>query len=322
MTTNERFFGNLFDNVHITPGRLYLFSEDTLAKLKTSNPNNAYDDIIALITPLYNQFRTEVSNVDISQNLQKANTSVLDKFTINIRHSISSLEGIIARAIGGKEKPAFLEFFPHGLTEYDTAKRIEMYLLMARLDKVADKYSNELGTTITAELKGFKIDWDAAYDEQGFSKAEVSKNRLAKSVTRTSLELALMKAIHTVALQHYEDMDKCSSVFSFHLLYHYARHKHVHYTDKLQVGENKTIINRTLSNTVEIRAYNTGTNAFIKIWLAATETEEAPATAIIIHPGKSVLFSPEELGDLNNTFLRVINISDVNSAAYDVEVIG
>ena len=322
MTTNERFFGNLFDNIHITPGRLYLFSEDTLAKLKSCNPNHAYDDIIALITPLYNQFRNEVSNVDISQNLQKGNTSVLDKFTLNIRHSISNLEGVIAYAIGGKDKPCFLEFFPHGLTEYDNARRIEMYLLMSRLDKLADKYSKELGSTITAELKGFKTDWDAAFDEQGSSKADVSINRTAKTIARTALELALMKAIHTVALQNIGNIDKCSSVFSFHLLYHYAKHKHIHYTDSLQVDESRTILNRSLSNNVEIRVHNTGTNADIKIWLSATETESVPLTAIKIRPGKKVLLNPDELGNLNNTFLKVINISDVNPAEYDVEVIG
>ncbi|MEI6184254.1 MAG: hypothetical protein WCP65_01920 [Bacteroidota bacterium] len=322
MKTNDRFFGNLFDNIHITPSRLTSFSNYTLARLKKTNPNNVFDDIIALLTPLDNQFSTEATTLDTSQNIQKGQTNLVDEFTTNFKHSISELEGVIAYAIGGKKQVGFIEFFPNGLTEYNNANRKEMSLLINRLDILADKYSKELGSNITAELKGFKTDWDTVYEEQGTAKADVSKNRSEKSFTRTALEIALMKAIHTVGLEFTDNIDVCSSIFNFNLLYYVTKHKHHHYTGSLQVGESSTIINKRLNSIVKIRVNNTGTNADIKIWLAANETEEVPVNALIVKAGKTTIKDAAELGDINNTFLRVINISAVNDAEYEVEVIG
>ena len=322
MTTTNRYFGNIFDNVHISPGRLSNFATVTLYKLIRANTNNIFDNIIALLTPLIIQMDEELSNVDATNTHQKWKTFNLNQITFLFHHTLSKLEGVIARALGGDDTEAYVEFFPRGLTEYDNANRIDTSILVNRIYKAADKYSDMLDTDVKNELQAFKTSWEKAYKAQGSAKAKLSFTRVAKYSARTTLELTLMQAIFTVGLQYAGDEDKCGSFFDFNLLYHIAHHKHDLHEGMLAVKEIKTIINRMMTDTVKIRAANTGTNADIIIWKGATETEPAPTKPITIKPGKSTLLVSSKVGKYEKPFLLIQNISEVNIAEYEVEVIG
>ena len=322
MTTEDRYFANLFNNVHISPGRLCDFATYTLYRLIGTNPNHVFDDIIALLTPQIKQLDAELSNVDSTKINQKGETFNLNQITFLFKHTMSSLEGIIARAVGGNDTIAYREFYPRGLTEYDTAGRMKTSILVNRIYKATDKYSKLLPNDVVTELQAFKTSWKDAFSAQGTAKAELSINISAKYSSRTTLELGLMKAIYAVGLQYTGEEEFCSSFFDFSLLYHVAHHKHDLHEGILAVKEIKTIINRYLSDTPKIRAKNTGTNANIIIWKGETDTEPAPAKPITIKPGKSKLLVPSKIGDPKKTFLLIQNISEVNEAKYEVEVIG
>jgi len=322
MTTTNRYFGNIFDNVHISPGRLSNFAIVTLYKLIRDNPNNVFDTIIALLTPLIKQMNAELSNVDLNSTHQKWETFNLKQITFLFHHTLSNLEGVIARALGGDDTEAYIEFFPHGLTEYDNANRMETSILVNRIYKAADTYSSMLDADVKNELQAFKTSWEKAFKAQGSAKADLRLKRIAKYSARTTLELTLMQAIFTVGLQYPGDEEKCGSFFDFNLLYHVAHHHHDVHEGLLAVEEIKTIINRMMTDSVKIKVNNTGTNANIIIWKGATETEPAPAKPITIKPGKSTLLVSSKIGDYKKPFLLIQNISEVNTAEYEVEIIG
>ena len=322
MNNNDRYFTNLFNNVHITSGRLSYFGTYTLYMLIRFNPANVFDDIITSLTQSIKLMGDDSIKIDSTKNIQKGFTFNLNQVTFLFKHTVSNLEGIIARAVGGKNTVAYSEFFPDGLTEYNIADRKKTDILVNRIFNLADKYSKFLPDDVVTELQAFKSDWENAFDIQGNTKAELRVHRTDRQDSRKTLELILMQAIFSVGLQYPGDEVKCGNYFDFNLLYHVAHHHHDVHEGLLAVKEIKTIINRMMTDSVKIKVNNTGTNANIIIWKGATETEPAPPGPITIKAGKSKLLVSSKIGKYEKPFLLIQNISEVNTAEYEVEVIG
>ena len=322
MNNNDRYFTNLFNNVHITSGRLSYFGTYTLYMLIRFNPNNIFDNIIASLTLSLKNMNDESIKVDSTKNIQKGFTFNLNQVTFLFKHTISNLEGVIARALGKNNTVAYTEFFPNGLTEYDNADRRKTDILVNRIYKLADKYSKLLPDDVVIELQAFKSNWENAFEIQGTTKAALRVQRTERQDSRKTLELILMQAIFSVGLQYPGDEVKCGNYFDFNLLYHVAHHHHDVQEGLLAVKEIKTIINRMMTDSVKIKINNTGTNANIIIWKGATETEPAPPGPITIKAGKSKLLVSSKIGDYKKPFLLIQNISEVNTAEYEVVIIG
>ncbi len=111
------------------------------------------------------------------------------------------------------------------------------------------------------------------------------------------------------------------ALFSFALLYPQTKHKHETFTNaSLLPSATDMVVNRTLTDTYELGINNTDDNAPIAAWLAPDETSPYPGNGREVQPGKTIHIKPSELGDLNNTFLRIINLSDVNAGSYEVTI--
>jgi len=82
------------------------------------------------------------------------------------------------------------------------------------------------------------------------------------------------------------------------------------------------VVNRAFTDSITIIIRNTGTNADIIVWLGLIATEDPNAQAIIVNAGKTTTELPSTLGDLANTFLLVKNLSGVNPANVQIEIIG
>ena len=322
MISVDRLFGNIFDTPLTTPDRLLLHAKDHLARLVKGNTNHAFDVQIALLTPLIATLETDVSDEDSTLNLQTGQTDEVNLVTINFRHTLSTLNGVIANSVGGKASVAYKEFFPRGLTEYDQANRKTMPVLTTRINKAATKYATMLGATVTATLQGFQATYTAARSVQNTSITDLSTDRGDKAGSVTGVELGLVQSVHTVGNAFPANVVKCSGFFNFNLLYTVAHRKHTFYNKVLAESEVSVVVNRSFTDSVTITLRNKSTSADIVAWIGLTAIDPPNAQAITIKAGKASVSLPSSLGDSAGTFLIIKDASLVNPATYQVEIIG
>lgn len=218
MIAEKKLFENIFDEIAITSPRLYAFASDAIAKLTAANTSNQYTTIISLVLPKAEDLHLEIGDVKASVNVQLGKTITVNQVIDGFKAYMSDNEGVIARPLGGKETPAFLAFYPHGITEYHKANKTTLPALLFQVTKAVELYSSQIGATIAAELLAFDTQYTEARKAQQQQKGIVSDSRVERSANRTALELSLLIAIHTIASMYPGDVEKCTSFFNFNLL--------------------------------------------------------------------------------------------------------
>ena len=153
MLSNDKLFGNIFDDEKIIPSRLSAFTGNTIGRLTANNADGEYTELIELLQGLYTPFKDEIGDVDTSVNIQKGKTLTNDQVMENFQITMSTKKGVIADDLGGEDTPAFLEFYPHGQNEYAKATKEKMPTLVARIFNTATAHSTALGAPLTTLLK-------------------------------------------------------------------------------------------------------------------------------------------------------------------------
>ena len=322
MLSSNRLFGDLFDAKDITSDRLVIFAKDEFARLTKGNGGGLFTAQLANLATLIATLEADVSGVDTTLNLQSGQTDEVDLVTHEFAVTLSELEGVIAKMLGGKHTIGFKEFYPHGLTEYNKISRAKMPTYLSRIFKAATKYSTQLGATVTAELQGFEIKYTNARDVQNTSITGLSTTRTDRNTAEKDMRKGLTQSVHLVGSIFPTDVVKCSGFFNFNLLYTTAHRKHVFYNGTLIVDETKVVINRALTDNVTIAIRCKDTNAGIEVWLGVTAGSLPTILVCSVAPGKASIVVPSSLGDIENTFLLIKNASAVNPAIYEIEIIG
>jgi len=322
MQSIEKLFGNIFNDVAITPDRLLLYAKDHLSRLTKGNSNGKFTTDIAILTPLIAMLEGDVSNVDSTINLQSGQTDEVDIVALNFAHTMSTLEGVIANSLGGKGSIGFKEFYPHGLTEYNQVNRKTAHTLTTRVFKGATKYATPLGTIVTEQLQAFQASYVTARSAQSKSITDLSSVRTDRTSTLTDMQVALVQSLHVVGTLFPTNVATCSGFFNFNLLFTVGHRKHVLYQEILAIDGKSTIVNRSFTDNVTIIIRDLGINSDIIVWIGKTNTELPNAQAITVKSGKAVSVIPSSLGDATSTFLMIMNTSAVNTARIQVEIIG
>ncbi len=235
--------------------------------------------------------------------------------------TLRSKAGVIADIFGGDQTPQYIAFYPQGIRQYTKANKASMPTLKQQVFKAAEKYKADIGGKLAGTLMAFVSDWQKSRDTQEQQKGDVKDNRTDRSQNRILLETALCQALHTIGSMYPAQVDACLALFSFSLLYPQTKHKHETFSNTLlQPSSSDVVVNRTFTDTYELGIHNTDDNAPIAAWLAPDEKEVYPGNGVAVQPGKTVNIKPSKLGDLKNTFLRIINLSDVNEGSYEVEI--
>jgi hypothetical protein len=321
MIQQEKLFENFFDDKNIATPRLLNFGSDTLNRLIAQN-NPAYDALIKLLTPLVTAMQTQISEVDTALGLQKGTTLTVNQLIELFSTTMKQQEGVIANAVGGFGTPAYIEFYPHGFSEYTNATKTQMATLTDRVNTASTAHAAELGAPLTAKLQAFKTAWDNSRTAQVQQIGSVGGNRNQRNDARTQLETGMLTAVHTIAALYPGDVQQCSALFNFALLFTQPHHKHETYKGTPAAGETLVVINRTLTDSVQLTIRNTSDNAPLAVWLGSNGTSPMPADALTVQPADSASPKPHKLGDLKNTFLLIANTSAVNAGSYEVEVVG
>ena len=139
MITDEKVFGNIFDNEDIIPSRLYLFADDTYGKFTAANKANIYTPILTLLLAPKDALKLEIGEVKSTLGVQKGSTFTVDTVIKGFKLYMSENEGVIAKAVGGKKTATFLEFYPNGVDEYSRATKTKLPALLKQITDAAEK---------------------------------------------------------------------------------------------------------------------------------------------------------------------------------------
>lgn len=323
MIDSQKLFRNYFDDVHIIPSRLGNFASDVLNHLIAANTSSQYNALISLLQPVLNKYLAEQDNVDTSLNIQKGATLTNNQVIAQFKTTMSTEEPFVARALGGKDTSAYLQFYPRGLSDYNKPSKTSMPVLTNRVNVAATANAAALGATLTATLQAFEASWASSRNSQQQQMGTVDDNRSGRSDAGNALALALITVIHSIGAMFPGNVKECSAIFNFNLLFAHTKHKHRNYAATLLPTQTLQVLNRTFTDTATLTIRNPDDNAPFVIWLAATAGEAPPQNApLTVQPGQAHQLKPSQLGNLANTFLLVHNSSEVNEGAYEVEVVG
>jgi hypothetical protein len=125
-----------------------------------------------------------------------------------------------------------------------------------------------------------------------------------------------------VAAKFPGDVDACNNFFSFELLFAHTVHRTKTFAGTPAPSQIVTVLNHALTDNNTIQAQNPDDNADYQLYLAHTAGEQPNGRGITVKAGKGKRPKPSDLGDLNDTFLCIKNLSDVNEGTYVVKVGG
>lgn len=216
---SKMLFGNIFDDKNITPTYLSRFADDLLAKLMQNNVSNEYNEIIHDLEVKLAPLHSELGQVDTTLNTQVGKTMDVDAFIDDFKKYMKDKYVNIAAALGGEKTPAFIEFYPHGKTEYTTVTKTKIPTIMERLKLVASNYQSQLGDEISNQLQTFQTKWNDVRESQLQQKSAVKTNRNDRTQARRALEIELLKTIHFIGGKFPGDQAKCKVFFDFNLLF-------------------------------------------------------------------------------------------------------
>jgi hypothetical protein len=327
MISPDKLFGNPFADINITPERLLNFGNDTLNKLIAAAPPapapNPYQSIIDELTPPLQALQQQLGNVDTSVTVQKGATLWLDQLIANFKETMRTQEGVIANAVGGFKSPGYLLFYPHGLNEYGQVTKTKMPVLVNRVASAATTFAAQLGAPLTTTLQSFATDWQNTRTTQQQQMGTVTGNRTGRTTAESDTQMALLFAVHTIANMYPADVTTCSSFFDFSLLFSQA-HSHpaqiIH--GSILKNEIAVALNRSFADSMELRLSDNADNASLLAYIGTDANAQPNGKGVQVNAGKSRKLKLSELGDEGGTFLLIKNLSDVNDAAYTLEVKG
>ncbi len=130
---------------------------------------------------------------------------------------IRTKEGII-KGTFKKGSPAYTEFYPQGLTQYNNASVEGMKVLLVSYVSAANKYKVELGAAFITELTDLQLAYINARDGQVDKKSEKASAQTLLRESRTELTAQLSKCMLYIAANTIDNEAAFKGYFNFGLL--------------------------------------------------------------------------------------------------------
>lgn len=196
MINLDRFFQNHFDTDKISDANFNKFTTDHLNRLAKAG---TYPALLAALQPIYAAWSgstlSEATNTAIRESYTRSVQNAVDA----IRSAISQQEGTV-RGKFGKDSPAYQEFFPQGVTDYNRATLGNIQEKLSRFLAAATAHSAELGAPFVTQFTALRDTFKTARDAQLASKGSIATDKSASATTRDQVETQLMKNLLTIAI--------------------------------------------------------------------------------------------------------------------------
>lgn len=228
-TIIQNLFGNIFIERNVSTLRLIIFAEDCVERLVKRNTNQKLDEMIYNVQVSLQKLKLRTGK-SFYINYSNDDEIVLTKnqFELLFKKTMTDIEPLIAEATCNSVPSIYKEFYPHGVSEYQTAIKTEIPALINRVYYVSSVNSSLFEDDLLMNIQSFQLFLDniKLNKEQG----NIVFNR---KIARIDLENALLLVMHTIAIQNIGDAELCSEYFDFNLLFNKSKEK----KDKLELSE-------------------------------------------------------------------------------------
>jgi hypothetical protein len=212
-----RYFENTFADREISDNEIRAFAEDALSRIVAGNVAGIYNTTIAELDTALPGFSGKVATEATAAAIRKARTAATNALMDEIKGKWTRREGRIKDAFGvGSE--TYLEFYPNGVSEYRDATMTTMGDLLDHYAKAAAAHVAELDQAFADEWSAYETRWATVRGEQVKRKGAVSGAATQSGDARTALELALQRAVLTVALANIGQPERAAQFFNQSLL--------------------------------------------------------------------------------------------------------
>ncbi|RYY46937.1 MAG: hypothetical protein EOO06_13425 [Chitinophagaceae bacterium] len=211
---------NPFNDQRVTHLRLVLFAQNAHEALK-----DRYPDLAVLINGKVERLIGVIGNIGKTSAEGKGSGKALNAYKKKLHAFMKTNVDAFSVALGGRESMAFLSFFPEGLSEFTRLTHTEAPAVLDRLKKSVADYGNQLPDALRSGLEPLLNEWSTLRSSQQYLLESVDAKRADRINERIELELALLKAVHTVALEHLGEPKQSGKYFNAHMLVGKGRKK-------------------------------------------------------------------------------------------------
>jgi hypothetical protein len=212
MINLESLFKNIFEGNRISDDKLNKFAQIHLERLSANNEDGMFSGVLVGLTEAYEAYFGGISHELLHSGVQKSLTKATDTLIANFKATVSRHEGTI-RGKYDVGSPVYLEFFPQGLTQFSTATKTNIEVIMDKFNATVAKYQADLGEDLVKQFTDFQKNYKATRKAQLGTFGHVSVTKVGTAESRTRLEMQLLASIHTIALAFPGNVPKCMSYF-------------------------------------------------------------------------------------------------------------
>lgn len=217
MISFEKLFKNHFNSEKVTYNDLKKFSEDHLARLIANPGTDRIKELTAPTGAAHTAYFGAISNQDVAIAVREGMTLAVDQQIDNFKALIRRKAGAITNAFG-EESPQYQEFFPQGLSEYSSATKATIELLMRRVVSAGLTHEREIGGDFVNAFSEIYNQYQTLREAQLQKKGDVSDLAEARDDARRALTTQLTANIHLIAHTYPGNVAQCTAYFDESIL--------------------------------------------------------------------------------------------------------
>ena len=308
-TLFEAFYTDLFDKHNIIDSRFQVFLRNLIASLTNNNPLGVYTAQIASLTAVYTTYfgNYETKSVNIAEKVGKTNS--LDIVTALFAHTVRSKYNAIAAAFPVGES-VYIEFFPHGMTEFSRLTRDNVQTVSHRIATKATEYMSSLGgAPFAAIFTTLETNITTAIGGQNTGKAVLKTITSSVITNRAPVEDETMKTMYAVGFQCWPNQSLCRSYFDFSLLFGVNTHPSVVETGVAAANANTLCVGTGI---VATSVFTLKNKADFPVTFFGTHVVDGAMVGVseVVLPHHETVMTFHEFGATDMLFLYVKNETD------------
>lgn len=321
----EKLFDIVFLNHLIIDIRLKAFVQNFLKKLAIQNTSNQFDTMLNDTEAKYVAFFGDISDKDTITAIKEARTMSVNNVIVEVGDFIRANVDYIASKLG-RTKPEFHEIFPNQPTEYYTATKTNIEVLLHRLVTGCTTYETPLGAQLKADAIALQTKYLSARGTQITQMSALDNQRNLVHDSRKELAIQMQSNLFDLAKLNIGHPEKFKLFFSIHLL---LPHSHKNEAGEIVYDEITKPVPRNsqvdsgiaFAPDTVFEFYNDGTVPVIIMLCTANINQDVPAVPILIMPDELRELKASEIGPANCTFLRLINQSTTADGQLTIDIL-
>lgn len=314
----KNFFKNHFNSVQVSDDSLRKFSEDHLQRLTTNNGNGVYLPLLTDTQAFYNDFNIIIKKEDQTFSAQQGKTLTTDNIMSDFVQMVSRKEGAV-RSEFGKDSAEYQEFFPNGLSEYHQVSKANAEMLMERIRNAGQTYIAQLGQNFVTIFDTLLNNYLAARQQQLQTIAKVGALKSDAEIAREKLTQQLMRNLLIISADFIGHPDRLDDYFDQSIVRRLNTKNDGTVVSVAPANSITNIESQGLTQTTEV-TFNNLSNVPLRIGMGGDNVSLPANIGLTVSPNTVEVTTVSSLGDANDTFLNVENVSNTN-ADYEVLVL-